>query len=349
MPSQVLATGVGGTRFGTVLHHGFSRAKPEVLGVAVAYVSVTGLQYLQKLVEKYGVEGRRLVTDTKDGITHPMALRTALDCGWDVRVVDELAGTFHPKLYLGGAAFHAEDGMTGISMILSGSANLSAAALYRNGECSYLSVAPKLGASAGKAWKEFWEIGTHLTVAKLVAYERYFSLRNRNRPAADMVALGVAEEDISTQSGELAKRVRPPPNDQKALSNTAATTVWAGLQSFTGDYNLQVEFPRDTGAVLLRLLGGAGSKDFLCDDSVTRPFIFRYYPDNGMFRLNVHNGTPDTAWAREHKDGIAVVENNDDVFTFRILKPGRAMVEVVNRSFALGTWGRTPTRQYGWY
>ncbi len=80
-----------------------------------------------------------------------MALKAALDRGWDVRIVDHLAGTFHPKLFLGGAAFDAEAGMVGISLILTGSANLSAAALYRNGECSYLSLAPKFGGSAGRA------------------------------------------------------------------------------------------------------------------------------------------------------------------------------------------------------
>ena len=87
-----------------------------------------------------------------------MALKAALDSGWNVRVVDHLSGTFHPKLYVGGVAFDAEAGMSRVSLVVAGSGNLSAAALYRNGECSYLSIAPKLGLSAGRARREFWAL-----------------------------------------------------------------------------------------------------------------------------------------------------------------------------------------------
>ena len=140
---------------------------------------------------------------------------------------------------------------------------------------------------------------------------------------------------------------------QKAIGNSAATTAWAGLQSFTGDYDLQVEFPRDAGQVLSRLLKGIakGNKaDVLCEDGQKRQFIFRYYTDNGMWRLNVPNATPDVSWVRQHKDGIAVLEVGDDGSVgFRIIKPGRQLTDIVQRSFALGTWGKTSTRFYGWY
>jgi hypothetical protein len=352
MSAQLLATGLGGAKLRSVLQYGFKEAKPAALGVAVAYVSVSGYQHLQKLIDKYEVQHLRLVTDTRDGVTHPLALAQALEDGWDVRVVDTLPGTFHPKLYIGGAAFDEEAGMTDPSLILAGSANLSAAALYRNGECSYFSISPKLTTSAGRAWKECWAAGGPLTTTKLSEYEKYFAWRNRYRPPADMVALGVADEQVPSINGKPAPNLKPPPATQKALPNTAATTAWAGLQSFTGDYNLQLEFPRDAGMVLNRLLGSTSTgntADFLCEDGETRSFIFRYYPDNGMFRLNIHNSTPGATWARTHRDGIAVVEADDDAFRFRIVEPGREMVDVIDRSLALGTWGRTPTRLYGWY
>ena len=48
-------------------------------------------------------------------------------------------------------------------------------------------------------------------------------------------------------------------------------------------------------------------------------------------------------WAREQKNGIAVVEAGDDgTMRFRIIQPGRELLQVVDRSLALGTWGRTP-------
>jgi hypothetical protein len=353
MSAQILPTGFGGAKFDAALHHGLKETKPKALGIAVAYVSVSGFKYIQNLVKKFEIKRLRLVTDTRDAITHPVALATALDHKWDVRVVDNLPGTFHPKLYIGGDAFHEDAGMTGTSLILAGSANLTAGGLYRNGECSYLSVAPSLGASAGIAWKECWGVGSPLTAPRLSAYEKYFALRNRYRLPADLVTLGVADEAIPTENGRPLKNVKPPTNDQRALSNTVATTAWAGLQSFTGDYNLQVEFPRDAGAVLSRLLGTVSvgkTANLLCEDGITRPFIFRFYAKNGMFRLNVHNDTPDASWAREHKEGIAAVEaDHNGVIRFRIIKPGRELFEIVDRSLALGTWGRTSTRLYGWY
>jgi len=353
MTSRIIATGLGKASFRKILEHGFNETKPTSLGLAVAYVSIIGFEYVQSLVYKHKIKNLRLITDTTDAITHPIALAAAQKNSWDVRVVNNLPGTFHPKLYLGGAAFDPEAGMTDISLIVAGSANLSAAALSRNGECSYLSTAPKLGASAGRTFKEFWETGKELSPALLSEYEKYFALRNRYRHPKDLITLGVADESVPTDKGTPTKTAKPPPDSRKAVPNTAATTAWAGLQSFTGDYNLQVEFPRDAGMVLARLLAtvtSGNTASFLCEDGGSRDFIFRYYPDNGMFRLNVHNDTPNADWAREHKEGIAVVEADDEgEMGFRIIKPGRELLDVIDRSLALGTWGRTSTRLYGWY
>ena len=70
-----------------------------------------------------------------------------------------------------------------------------------------------------------------------------------------------------------------------------------------------------------------------------------------MFRLNIPNSTPLVGWVREHKQGIAYVEYDEgaDILNFEILQPDLPMMDVVDRSLALGTWGRTPTRLYGWY
>jgi hypothetical protein len=56
MSAKILATGLGGAQFKTALHNGFKEAKPEALGIAVAYVSVSGFQYVQKLINKYGIK-----------------------------------------------------------------------------------------------------------------------------------------------------------------------------------------------------------------------------------------------------------------------------------------------------
>ena len=352
--SQILTTGLTGASFKTVLRHGFKNAKPTVLGFAVAYVSVPGFHFIQKLVDTFEVKQFRLVTDTSDGVTHPTALAAALAYGWAVRVVDDLPGTFHPKFYVGGAAFKNDCGIFKTSFILASSGNLSAAALSRNGECSYLHVGTNLAVSAGRAWKECWEAGSPLTAPKLAAYAKFFALRNRNRKPADLVTLGVANEIISSTKGKPPKDAKPPPKEQKTIPATLATTVWVGLESFTGDYDLQVEFPRDAGEVASHILTSMFPNEnvsLLCEDGQPRQFIFRYYANNGMWRLNVPNTTPGAAWAREHKLGIAILQVTEDeaAITFQILKPGDDLSDVVDRSLALGTWGHTSKRLYGWY
>ena len=147
--------------------------------------------------------------------------------------------------------------------------------------------------------------------------------------------------------------VAPPRSEQKAISETAALAAWAGLESFTGQYTLQVEFPKVAGGVMNRILGrpAHGSAiDINCTDCETRSFIFKYYTDNGMYGLNIPRTVPLVDWALEHKAGIAYVERREaqDNPYFEILKPGRSMMDIMERSFALGTWGRTRTRLYGW-
>ena len=70
-----------------------------------------------------------------------------------------------------------------------------------------------------------------------------------------------------------------------------------------------------------------------------------------MFRLNVPNDTPGVDWARQNRAGVAVVEVDEPSgeISFRIVRPGDELDEVVGRSVALGTWGRTTRRLYGWY
>ena len=277
-----------------------------------------------------------------------------MDCGWNVRVVDKLKGTFHPKLYVGGTGFGGPAGVANLSLAITGSPNISRNGFLRNGECVFWSVAPHVRKSAGRAWRECWRAGVPATAARLDAYERVFARRNRFRKALDLVALGVVDDLPPQINGVPKKGVTPPKKELKAISDSAASVAWAGLQSFTGEYNLQVEFPKEAGLVLQRIFSGVAQGavvPILCADGQTRTFKYRFYGDNGMFRLNIPNAAPLVDWAREHKDGIALVEFDDagGGLYSEILRPGERMLDIVGRSLALGTWGRTPTRLYGWY
>src|SRR5262249_24778846 len=155
-----------------------------------------------------------------------------------------------------------------------------------NGECLYVSVGTDQSKSACFAWRECWNVGKPLDAKRLATYEKYFELRNRYRKPADLVVLGVADDGVGRQSGK--GGTRTPNRAQTAISNAAASVTWTGLQSFTGEYDLQVEFPRDAGAVLSRILSKlshGSTVNLACEDGEVRPFIFRYYHHNGMFRL----------------------------------------------------------------
>lgn len=355
MTSSVVTTGITGNTYKALFRKQILKTKPSVVGMAVAYVSASGFNLVKNILDEGGVGEVRLVTDTKDGVTHPKALKGAVESGWKVRVVDTLAGTFHPKLYVGADSFDDGKGVTGLSLAIAGSPNLSHGAFLKNGECAFFSVAPHNRDSAAQAWLDCWNVGAPLTDPKLKDYEKYFALRNRYRKPEDLVALGVADSvPKSTSAGSPPKGAAPPKSAQKAIPETVASVAWAGLQSFTGEYNLQVEFPKEAGLVLRRVFGTPskdGSIDIRCADGVVRTFKYKFYDHNGMFRLNVPNSAPLVDWARTNKTGIAYVEHDEeeDVLSFEILPPGQSLMDVVDRSLALGTWGRTPTRLYGWY
>ncbi|WP_375762458.1 hypothetical protein ACE10W_37155 [Bradyrhizobium sp. B025] len=355
MSSSIVTTGITGNTYKALFRKQMLKAKPSVVGMAVAYVSASGFNLVKDILDESGVGEVRLVADTKDGVTHPKALEGATESGWKVRVVDTLAGTFHPKLYVGADSFHDTKGVSGLSLAIAGSPNLSHGAFLKNGECAFWSIAPHTRDSAAQAWLDCWNVGAPLTNSKLKDYEKYFALRNRYRKPEDLVLLGVADTVAkSTAAGSPPKGAAPPKAAQKAISETAASVAWAGLQSFTGEYNLQVEFPKEAGLVLRRVFGTPskdGSIDIRCADGAVRTFKYKFYDHNGMFRLNVPNSVPLVEWARENKAGIACVEHNESlgVLTFEILPPGQSLMDVVDRSLALETWGRTPTRLYGWY
>ena len=354
MTNRVTTTGIKGNTYETLFRRQIKRVKPPAVGMAVAYVSVYGFNLVKKILHEGGVEEVRLVTDTRDGVTHPKALQGAVDSGWDVRVVDDLTGTFHAKLYVGGTGFGGPAGVANLSLAIMGSPNISRNGFRRNGECVFWSVAPHAVNSAARAWRECWRAGVPATPAKLSEYERAFALRNRSRKTQDLVALGVVDDLPAQVDGVPKKGVAPPKKELKAISAASASVAWAGLQSFTGEYYLQVEFPKEAGLVLKRIvedLTHGEAVPILCADGETRTFRFRFYEDNGMFRLNIPNATPLVKWARKHKDGIALVEYDEanGGLCFEVLRPGERMEDTVGRSLAFGTWGRTRTRLYGWY
>jgi HKD family nuclease len=331
------------------------RAKrPTALGIASAFVSVKGVRHAKDILAPLDAVACRLIAGTDNFITHPEALRLALDSGWEVRLASHSGGIFHPKILAGGAAFDGNGGITRPNIGYVGSSNLTRGGLEINIECGSIYTSGALLTETSRAFKTIWSSGIPVTPQAIDQYAEKFAEMNRRRLAADLITLNVDDNGQSPPSSAGDLKTRQTPSEPVVQATTAAA-VWAGLQSFTGEYRLQVEFPRTAGNVLHALFGPhaiGNNVALLCDDNQVRTMIYRYYHDNSMSRLNINNDVPNAQWARQCKDGLAIISKIDDPrarFKLEIVKPGVRLNNILARSFALGTWARTPTRVYGWF
>ncbi len=351
---QVILSGIGGLSLSKSLRNSIKEAKPRVVGIASAFVSNQGIREIADILRDLSPECR-LIAGTDNAITHPEALYAARELGWNVRLGHAPRGIFHPKMIIGGQTVSRTGQIRKVSCLYVGSSNLTSGGLSRNLECGFISNDEGCPESAASVFAQLWEGARLASDAELRNYAARFAEAARRRSVTELEELGVSDAmPTSSESKNLRKqRSQVIP----ALRTNFAMAAWAGLQSFTGDYSFQVEFPRAAGKVIAQLLGGKKQKharvEVSCeDDNTTREMHYGFYSDNSMFRLNIPNDVPGVSWAREHKDGIAYVERGPHggaPLKLRIFKPGADANEVVGRSLALGTWGRTTTRIYGWY
>lgn len=322
------------------------------LGLAFAYVSVYGAKVVRTLERDAEISEIKLITDVRDGVSHPQALKIALDRNWHVRTVNRSDGTFHAKVFVAGEKFAADGNLIGARMYLVGSSNLTNNGLNGNVECNVIQTSRDPIASASLTFKMLWSLGTDLDYARLEQYEECFANRNRSRSPDDLRALGLADksdDDIDLTAGRQNLTLNP------TISTRAAALAWTGLQSSTGEYRFQIEFPRTAGEVLRRIIDAGRATEqvaVLCEDDIIRIMTYRFYDDNSMFRLNVPNDVPGVEEARTGHSGIAMVETlqhpNAQV-RLSIIHDTSNIENIVRRSIALGTLGRTRTRLYGWY
>lgn len=354
MSQQIVLSGIVGKQHGQVLHRFLAKERPKAVGIAAAFVSVEGVRRLSQILMRAGEPRCRLIAGIDNVITYPEALYKARELGWKIRLGHANQGIFHPKVVVAGQNFGRDGLLRDLSVVYVGSSNLTAGGLQLNVECGFIAKGEECSLSAAEAFRTLWDSSTPATVIQLRRYARKFSDRARRRRASELAELGICESPLALlTTREL--RTREP--SLATVGADFARTAWAGLQSFTGEYRFQVEFPKTAGQVIDQMIPsdvGVGEQlEVYCRaDDRTRPMKYRFYRDNGMFRLNIPNDVPGVSWAREHRDGIAIVEKSSAVdapLSLQILKPGAEESEIVSRSVALGTWGKTPTRVYGWY
>ena len=349
-------SGIDSPPLGQVLRTELINGQDRALGVVSAFVSVGGLRDLLAITKKRTALECRLLAGISNAITHPQALTEALDAGWKVRLGTAFgARVFHPKMILSGRAFLRDGRVKEPSFTYVGSSNLTKGGLYKNIECGIITHADFAPPSISLCFARLWREGRTATHGSIQSYAKEFARRNRKRSLDDLVELGVVdstEDERPTYKNLALQRDKPR---QKTISEGVAGAAWAGLESFTGDYQFQVEFPQAAGIVLNRIIGSSSSSKvrILCtSDNTVREMTYRYYTDNGMFRLNIPNDTLGVQRARESHEGIALIEvseRSDVIAQLTIVPPGKTLEQIVRRSSLLGTWGSTSTRNYGWY
>ncbi len=355
MGQQIVLSGVRAIEHGQTLRLSLIQERPRVVGIAAAFVSIEGVQHLMETLRRCGKPKCRLIAGTDNAVTHPEALYAARDEGWTVRLGTPYKGIFHPKLIVAGQRFARNGMIHELCCMYVGSSNLTGGGFSRNVECGFMAGAGSCLTSGSEVFGDLWNAAIPASDAELRNYAARFAERARRRQLADLADLGVndsrplpsAPKDLLTQT----------PLSRPALGVGFAVAAWAGLKSFTGEYRFQVEFPKAAGRVITQLIPSNiradGKLDVYCpDDETTRAMQYRFYRDNGMFRFNIPNDVPGVAWARKHKDGLAIVEQGPTggaLLRLRLLRPGAEASDIVGRSAALGTWGKTPTRAYGWF
>jgi HKD family nuclease len=355
MSQQITLSGVGSKTLRDALRKSLIDGKPRVVGIASAFVSIEGVKQISEILKQCNVPACRLIAGTDNVITHPEALYVARKIGWQIRLGKSNAGIFHPKLVVAGQSFSRKGLIKDICSVYVGSSNLTSGGLMKNVECGLIAEAEGSLVSAAEVFVELWDDALPATDLELRNYAARFAERARRRSISELSDLGVNDSG-PIPSGMIDLKGQQPPT-MPALGAEFAVAAWAGLQSFTGEYRFQLEFPKNAGRVINQIIRsqvkGDGRIDIYCpDDGRTRTVQYKYYADNGMFRLNIPNDVPGVEWARKNRDGIAIVEiglPGGAPLRIRLLIPGADASEIICRSVMLGTWGRTSTRSYGWF
>ncbi len=339
--NEVTVFGMGGETVAATFGRLLGNAEVPAIGIATAFLSVPGAKIIHSLVQKCRAQEVRVVAGISGAVTQPRAIEYLAERQHSVRLAEHPGAIFHPKLLVGANRFDRHGAPTHPCCGYVGSANFTKGGLETNLEVTLATREPSLTGKIGDAFAKVWSRGQPLTDAALKRYELVFARRQRERSPEDLEFLAVA--DAATTGASPAAQIRP----------AIASAVWAGLESFTGEHTFQVEFPRRAGEALRGLLGtDAGQVPITCADGETRAMTYRFYADNSMYRLNVPNDVPLVQWARQSHRGALFVSQDPDVGAQGIraeIIRGARLSEVRARSVALQTWGRTTTREYGWY
>ena len=318
----------------------------DVFVFASAYVSRQGIEQLNSVLSDSEISQCAGVFGLDDYVTQPSAIERARDLDWDVRVSGGGGQNFHPKLAVAGPSWG--DFTTGYI----GSGNFTKGGFENNVEVGAILNDASTVEDLGEVAVQLLAESTSADDYNLDEYAEEYAERARQRSTKDPRA-GVGEPTPTTESMDPKAYEDWQEPEDPVYDPKHATAAWAGLQSFTGEYKFQLEFPKIAAMVVRELVGGEeGEIIAWCEDQKTRIVEYKFREDNGMFRLEIPNEVPRVDLARERKEGICLVEDTDHPsaqINLRIITDNREASEFIHRSMRENSWGETRTRLYGWF
>ena len=140
MTFQIIASGRGNQSLLVKIVDELRFIKPRAVGVATAYLSMFGMTELLRAARFAGCRRGHLVAGIDGEVTHPTALKMALEAGWIVRIGDPGDGIFHPKLIICGKRFDLNGKINAPSCLYVGSGNMTRGGLIANVECGMWNI-----------------------------------------------------------------------------------------------------------------------------------------------------------------------------------------------------------------
>jgi hypothetical protein len=130
--SEVLVCGVGGIATESSLEETVLSCQPDALGMATAFLSISGARSFGSLAMKCQAKEVRVVAGLSGAITQPVAIRFLQGKGFSIRLGSHAGGIFHPKILVGGNRFGISGAIDTASCGYVGSANFTAGGMKRN-------------------------------------------------------------------------------------------------------------------------------------------------------------------------------------------------------------------------
>lgn len=348
MSNKIFLSGRGGESTEEKLMEMLDNQGSGCLFFASAYVTRHAVDRVDTVLDDLDIEHCAAVFGLDGYVTQPAAIDLARELGWLLRLA---RGThaFHPKIALVGSE-PPDSFSDGPLAGYIGSANFTKGGFENNIETGLITRQESILSELDVVANDIWELADSPEDIDLDKYSDQYAKISRKR-TRDIAPPEMGEATESEGGSDPEEHGDEKPPKKPAYSPRHATTAWAGLQSFTGDYTFQPEFPRTAGEIVKRLVGDREEVKVQCSDGV-REMAYVFYEDNGMFRLNIPNDVPGVQTARDRKSGIAVIEENDDPdipIKLNIIHDDHVETEIVQRSKREGSWGKTPTRLYGWF